>query len=436
MLKGLLVFYDRLAEQAGNDSQVMLESAIASRRVGDIRQRLGQLDEAEEEYARAVEKLTALSARPTADAELHVELARSYNELGNVRSARFESGPAYESHRRALYTLQSFEQTGELPAEYRYELARTLYLLANKHTVEPGNRRGTDPAEDAVAPGPRRYNSRECRESAIGILEQLTRENPNIPDYRFLLALCHRPPGLGPDPVSTPTCAKGRERAIQILEQLTAEYPDVADYRYELTATYAWIHVGLFPWQEPSTAPSEAERSLLGALDESQWLVAHNPAIPHYARSKTLILAKLGTICWRTGRLGEAEDFFQKALETQSNLIAEFPDLPSHNRVLLEFARLRLGQVQHEDNVNSPDLNAMGKPRDLLETCIDNLTELTTRPELAEDRLAWSSLPVAYDTLSRVLAQGGESQKAEEAKKSGAMIRSRTPDGRRYNWPQ
>lgn len=436
LLKGLLVFYDRLAEQAGNDSQVMLRSAIASRRVGDIRQLLGQLDEAEQEYARAVEKLTSLTARPTADAQPCVELARSYNELGNVRSARFESGPAYEAHRKAIHVLRSFEQPGELSAEYRYELARTLYLLANKHAVEPGNRRGTDTAEDPSAPGPRQYNSRQCRESAIGILEQLSKENPHVPDYRFLLALCHRPPGVGPDPVRTPTSAKHRQRAIQILEQLTAEYPEVPDYRYELTATHAWIHVGLFPWQEPSAAPSEAERSLLRALDESQWLVAHNPAVPHYARSKTLILAKLGTICWRTGRLGEAEDLFQEAVQTQSDLVARFPDLPSHNLVLLEFLRLRLAQVQHEGTVDTSDLDAMDKCRQSLETCIDNLTELTTRPELAEDRLAWSSLPVAYDTLSRVLARLGESQKAEEAKNSAAMIRSNTPDGQRYTWPQ
>jgi len=485
LLKGLLVFYDRLAEQASNDYQVMLQSAIASRRVGDIRQLLGQLDEAEQEYARAVEKFTALTARPTADAKPYVELARSYNEIGNVRSARFEPGPAYEAHRKAIHVLRSFGQPGELSAEYRYELARTFYLLANKHTVEPANRRGEKGVRNrlperpggcfaqtvpdtffssAPAPGPRQYNSRECRESAIGILEQLTGEYPNVPDYKFLLALCHRPPGVGPDPVRTPTLAKGRQRAIQILEQLTAEYPDVPDYRYELTATYAWIHVGLFPWQEPSAAPSEAERSLLRALDESQWLVAHNPAVPHYARSKTLILAKLGTICWRTGRLGEAEDFFEQAMGTQSSLVAKFSDVPSHNLVLLEFLRLRLAQVQHEGTVDRgkgvrdllperpegghrrgalvvaqkvPDtFFSLNKCRDSLETCIDNLTELTTRPELAEDRLAWSSLPVAYDTLAQVLARLGESQKAEEAKKSGAMIRSSTPDGRRYIWPQ
>lgn len=436
LLQGLLVFYDRLAEQAGNDSPVMLQSAVASRRVGDIRQRLGQLDEAEEEYGKVIEKLTALRASPNADAEVYVELARCYNELGNVRSARYEPAPAYESHREALSILQAFEPAGELPAEYRYELARTLYLLANRHTFELGDRRGRDLPEDAADRGPRHGSPRECRESAIRILEQLARENPNIPDYQFLLALCHRPLQFGLTPAGSAAEARGRQQAIRILEDLKTRYPEVADYRYELTVTYAWVHVGLLSWQGPIVAPSDAEQSLLKALDESRWLVAHNPSIPLYARSETLILAKLGTVCWKTGRPAEAEGCFRQALETQSSLIATFPELPSHHRILLEFIRLRLAQVSMERNAHSQDAEAVGKSRDLLQKSVENLTQLTARPELAEDRLAWTSLEIAYDALARVFAETGENDKAKEAKRSGNAIRSKTPEGRRYPWEE
>ncbi len=433
VLKDLLVFYDRLAEQAGNDSRVMLQSAIASRRVGDIRQRLGQLDQAEKEYARAVEKLAALRLRPDADTGICTELARSHNEIGNVRSARFEFRRAYESHRAAFSILQLFEPTNRLPEKYRYELARTLYLLGSTRPSAVGNRRGRDPVQSAAGPRPRHYSSDEYRNSAVRILEELIRENPDAPDYRFLLALCLRPSAYGPDPAGSSARCPGRQRAIRILEDLKAQYPGIADYRYELTATYAWIHVGLFPWQAPSTAPSEAEEGLRKALDESQWLVAHHPTIPHYARSETLVLAKLGTICWRTQRLAEAEDFFQRALETQGSVIAGFPGLPSHNRVLLEFVRLRLGQLCHERGAGAHDLRAVGRSRELLKTCIENLTELTGRPELADDRLAWSSLPVAYEALSHVLGEIGEDEKAEQARKRAKAIRAKIPDGRSHH---
>ena len=432
LLKGLLVFYDRLAEQAGNDSRVALQSAIASRRVGDIRQLLGQLDEAEQEYARAIEKLAVLHSRPNAGAEVHIELARNYNELGNVQSVRFEPASAYESHRMAIAVLESFEPAGELSAEYRYERARTLFLLANKHTVELGNRRGTDDASEVKAPGPRRYNSRECRESAVGILERLTQEDPNNPDYRFLLALCYRPSASST--TQGLTNHRGRQRAIEILDQLKTQFPEVDDYRYELAATYAWIHVGLFPWQSPAPTTTEAERSLLEALDESRWLVEHNPSIPHYVLSKTLILAKLGTVCWRTRRFAEAEDYFQRAVQMQSAAVAEFPDLPPHNRALAEFFRLRLTQIRFEHALDSHDLAAVGGCRDALEASIESLTQLTAIAELADDRLVWNALPLSYDVLSQMLVEIGRPQESDAAEAKAAIIRRRLPEAQRLNW--
>ncbi|OHB77934.1 MAG: hypothetical protein A2W31_16440 [Planctomycetes bacterium RBG_16_64_10] len=46
----------------------------------------------------------------------------------------------------------------------------------------------------------------------------------------------------------------------------------------------------------------------------------------------------------------------------------------------------------------------MGAARDVLQACIENLTELTSRPELANDRLAQSSLPEAQRAWRRVVA--------------------------------
>ena len=141
LLEGLSVFYDRLAEQTGDDSDVRRQSAIAGRRVGDIRQRLGHLDAAEEEYSKAIAKLAAIDANSSGHSECRLELARIHNELGNIHSARLESGAAYASHQKALSVIQKMGPESELSAEARFELARTLYLLANKQTIELGDRR-------------------------------------------------------------------------------------------------------------------------------------------------------------------------------------------------------------------------------------------------------------------------------------------------------
>ncbi|MBM4088761.1 MAG: serine/threonine protein kinase, partial [Planctomycetes bacterium] len=107
LLNGLLIFYDRLAEQSGDDSHVKLQSAIARRRIGDIRQRLGQLALAETEYAKAIRHLRDLSELSAVDAEVARELARTCNELGNIQTAQLEHARARESHWNAMRALQS-----------------------------------------------------------------------------------------------------------------------------------------------------------------------------------------------------------------------------------------------------------------------------------------------------------------------------------------
>ncbi|NUQ63151.1 MAG: serine/threonine protein kinase [Pirellulales bacterium] len=410
LLEHLLVFYDRLAEQAGGDFRVMLESAVAGRRVGDIRQRLGQVDQAERAYRRAVEKLAELRNSAGMDADVAAELARTCNELGNVQSARLDDAAALQSHEEALSVIQSLGGSGSLRADGRYELARTLYLLSSKRPSVNDPLRKRDPAGALALQWPHAGQADDERASAIRILEELAREYPEAPDYQFLLALCLRPSGVVPT-LRTPAGDQGRRRAIQILEDLKAKYPGVADYRYELTATYAWVPVGLFPWQGRFAAAPAVEDGLLKSLHESQWLVAHNPTIPHYATSQALVLAKLGTVCWDHHRLAESEGYFQKALDVQDAVVAEFPDLPSHNKVLVEFFRLRLGQVRCERSIQSGDRNGMRESRALLEQCIGGLTELAGQPELGEDRLARTSLPVARHALGRAVEAIGKDER-------------------------
>ena len=100
----------------------------------------------------------------------------------------------------------------------------------------------------------------------------------------------------------------------------------------------------------------------------------------------------------------------------------------------LTIVRLRLAQVSFERSVSARQIPPQNQSRDLLETSIENLTQLTQSPELADDRLAWSSLQVAYEALSRVLAAIGEDEQAEQIHKKGEAIRRTTPDGRSDHW--
>ena len=77
ILQSLLGFFDQLS--ANNSQDLRAQSAAAQRRVGDIYQRLGQLDEAERAYASALEKYQTLAAENPADPSMRIEQARSLN---------------------------------------------------------------------------------------------------------------------------------------------------------------------------------------------------------------------------------------------------------------------------------------------------------------------------------------------------------------------
>jgi tetratricopeptide (TPR) repeat protein len=365
--------------------------------VGDIHQRLGQPELAEQAYRRTIEKLLAIDGKREAAEQIATELARSYNEIGNVRSNRLDAASAFALHQQALSTLLSRQTDGERSASFQYELARTLYLLTNSmptaSAVPDVRGAATVVSRQPIAS----FRRSDYRRQASRILEDLVRQHDRAPGYRYLLALCRRP--LRPVTLNSRD-APARQNAIEILQQLTAEYPDVADYRYELATTYAWLHVGLYPWETRVTAGRDVEPALRTALDEAQRLVDQNPSIPHYARSLAVILAKLGTVCWTNDRLPEARAFFLRAFETQVATVEQFPDIPSHNRVLCEFLRLRLAQVDRELLGGSEGKDPSHDVVRQLDICIDNLTLLHGRPELAEDRLARFALREACSVRS------------------------------------
>ena len=400
VLGNLLVYYDRLAEQAPADRRLLLESAVAGRRVGDIRQRLGQLDQAEHEYRRVADRLAALPA--PLDLGVQLERARIHNELGNVYSTRCEFGRAHQFHRQALGLLQAVEGASQVGADYRYELARTYYLLANKRLGAMDARRDVEVRPPRMPPGPHHYKSGEYRLTAIAILESLAQREPADPDVRFLLALCHRMSGIGPSAEQSLARIAGRRRARQVLEELKAEYPEVADYRYELAVTWASDSVGLFPWEEGVVPPATAEPRLLRALDELTWLVAQHPAIPEYARYRALVQAQLGMCRWRSGQLAAAEGLFQQAFQAQRAVVREFPDLPPPQRVPLELIRLRWAQVCLARGVAEDDPQLRGRAGEQLRCCLEQLTEWTAGPELARDELACALLPLARRVLTEL----------------------------------
>jgi eukaryotic-like serine/threonine-protein kinase len=126
LLEKLLAFFDDFASQ--NRTDLRLQSASARKRVGDIQQRLGRFEEAEETYRQSLEAFETLSAQQPDDLQLVIGQARIHNEIAIAASRRGAMWGAVEQHNRAKSLLQ--ETSGVMETSNgKLELARTLGLL-------------------------------------------------------------------------------------------------------------------------------------------------------------------------------------------------------------------------------------------------------------------------------------------------------------------
>ncbi len=210
LLQTLLSFYDQFASQ--NETDLQLETATAYVRIGDIYQRLGNLEKASDAYSAALDVYDRLlESEPGKDA-LVLAKAEALNELAISFGRGGELDEATQRHREAEGLLKG--QPGLLETSAgKFELARTLNLLGSR-AFRAGEDRmigalvRSQPSPEGVwgrgrggpggfpgrfappPPRPQRGPLVDMPDSlaARQLLEELVRDEPENMDYRLALA--------------------------------------------------------------------------------------------------------------------------------------------------------------------------------------------------------------------------------------------------------
>lgn len=374
LLENLLEFYDRLAEDAGNDPELRLKGADARRRVGDIRQRLGQYGESIASYQLAADEYERLSMRLSDRvAELTIIRVGVLNEMGLVQQLNGQGEVARESHRQSRAIVEALPNTDRQQPAAQYELARSCYLEAWR--PHPGDSPLTDldevfanastgpsgrPPRPAGRPGRIPQLSREDRglyARAIGILQQLLSVFPDTPRFQYLLAVClresnpNRRPGEPLPGSSTPEA---------ILEALEHRFPSVPEYRHALAVT--WSRVNPFQLQGQSLDAVLMENCLIQAQSRAQSLVTDYPTVPAYISTLIHIHGRLAHVRDQMARhavdeeerekvLRESERNLNEAIDLQRSLVSNSPDALAWQLWLARF-ELRLARMLRQQNRN------------------------------------------------------------------------------------
>jgi tetratricopeptide (TPR) repeat protein len=420
LLEDLLQTYEKLARAGGEFPKLQSQAAEANFRIGDIRQRLGQFDEAKAAYRKAIELYQGLPVVASVQA-VPIKLARIYNELGKILRALRQLDEAAQMHESAIQTLKDAPERLIRRPEGRYELARSYYALASRDmltTPGPGpkgpregmgpGRRRPPPKDDHEGQPPDRVEDAAGSE-AIALLEQLIREYPNVPEYRHLLACCLRDmyPGDRLRHKEGPPSVPNEDRAVEILRQLVKEFPKVPDYQFDLCET-----LGRFG---PSGmgGPGKKRQRLMEAVSLSEKLMSQYPNVPDYTAAHARYLDLLGIMACQEGNFTEAEKLHRQAMTLQHRLVKQYPDVVAY-RFWLTLMECSVGRVLCERGELKDSRTHLLAAIDRAENLIKNDPRLVgLRPFLGR----------AYQDVARVYSRTGEKDLEAEARKKATEMR-------------
>jgi len=270
-------------------------------------------------------------------------------------------------------------------------------------------------------------------QQAVGLLEKLVEEQPNVPGFQHLLARCYceiRPrrfrgeprPGdgdLNDRQSKAKLAADAVQKATAIMEQLVAAYPSVADYRYDLSKTYAMLgSPGPFSETADPNSREQSRKNLEKALAISEELVAEHPNIPDYAASQVHIRLGLTDLLWARDP-SKAEDSLHKALGLQAALVRRYPQNTSFKVWLAVIHQTQARFWEESDKLEESE--RLAKTQSELQDSINLLKEAREMDQHAEH--IRDVLAVDYLHLADVLRRQGDEQAAEDAVKEAENLR-------------
>jgi len=373
LLETLLEFFDRLA--AENSKDLSIESAAARRRVGDIQQQLGRLENAQQSYQRALEAYKAIAVRKPDDASLILAQAGILHQMMTTAAKRGEvqvanrvfqdlrsvlaGSPAVNDSANgrlvlatAINSLVSFGL--RMTGEQRYRFRNPLFnrMLASDEPPLP-------------AQNQRLRRDADHNAEAIRILQQLISEEPSSVIYRLALAQATRDKARIAQLFRDWNQAdEAMAAAIGILESLQKEFPSSDRFKYELAETLSTM---------PALRPADLQR-LMRSQQLCRELMEAHPTVPEYRGLYAATLTRIAGMQIAQGKAERAEITLKETLRHHQRLADQFPDVFMH-----QFALVRtLQQLAHV----YVDQKRTDLARDSLDSAITRLEDVASRGRL------------------------------------------------------
>jgi serine/threonine protein kinase len=342
LLEQLLQFYERFAQQNQANQRLQAETARAYRRVGEIQQKLGRMDQADEALRRCLAIYEDLTTNRRPGESYAIEMAAAYNSLGFSLQLSRKDDEARRAYERALELLRGQDSDRSRLTQIRTHNALGL-SLAMSHPRRP-RRHGPRPNREAspgreTPPGPGSEAEKHVQQ-ALDLAQSLVAQDAKNPDYRLALARSYENLALVRQPFrGNKESLEANQTAIGLFKALADEFPSVALYRQELAEAYLLSNGPsrfLLASEDARTRIQEAQRL-------AEQLHADYPQVPEY----TLLLARTtsrnGMLLAGKQQFAEALREHRRSVDLLQSLVDRCPSVPWF-KFLLASGRQTLGE--------------------------------------------------------------------------------------------
>jgi serine/threonine protein kinase len=345
-LRGIIAQFDAFAAIKGNDPDSRVVRAEGRFRVGSMRSRLGEFQQAEQDYDQALAICKQLVDDFPFQLQYRYLLASSHTNRANLLRATKRLKEAEKDYDEALGIYKQL--AADFPKRPEINAA-----LASGHSNRGNLLRDTGFPEEAE----------KDYDQAVSIQEQLVAEFPKRPEFRHDLTQSFINRGnLLHARRRANDAEKDYEKALSIGNQLVADFPRRPEFRQDLAQT----HNNRGNLLREAGQRQEAERDFERALSIKRQLAADFPAQPEFRRELARSLNNRGSLLRDTNRLAQAEIDFDQALSMRKQLAADFPDQPDlHNELAGTCVNLALLRQQQGNWAAAKQLLLEGKPHHL-----------------------------------------------------------------------
>jgi serine/threonine protein kinase/tetratricopeptide (TPR) repeat protein len=313
-LRQALAAYLDFAADVGSDEETRVGVAQAYYRVGYIRHRLGEYQEAENAHREAIALGQKLVVDYPGTPQYRISLPTGTNGLGILLQDMNRWSEAEKAFRDTLALYQ------KLAADFPGETAHLYDQAITQSNLGQLLRVSGKPVQAETA-----------LRDAIASLKKLVDRSPTTPEYRYELAFSYRLLGdvlqFGP---KSPEAEGAYQQAIDLQRKLADDYPRNPEYRSGLATIYNSLSLLLLSLNRPR----EALKAHPESLKLLKALAADFPAVPHYHKFLGNNLNTWGMVLVRCGLQKEAETAFRDALAIRKQLATDFPAVPEHQEDL------------------------------------------------------------------------------------------------------